>query len=61
MPCVKLTCVAHPPTVWYTSWKNRGYLSPTTVRTLPIVPDRWKVLSEQLTKFKQQQFVQQKP
>ncbi|KAI0736905.1 ribosomal protein L15 [Fomitopsis betulina] len=47
--------------LWYTSWKNRGYLSPTAVKTLPTVPDRWKLLSEQLTKFKEQKIVQQKP
>ncbi|KZT69059.1 ribosomal protein L15 [Daedalea quercina L-15889] len=46
--------------LWYTSWKNRGYLSPTAIKTMPGVDDRWKVLSEQLTKYKKQEFVKQK-
>ena len=44
--------------VWYTSWKNRGYLSPTALSKMPaaIVHDRWKALSQQLLVFKTQEY-----
>ncbi|KAH9934857.1 ribosomal protein L15 [Fomitopsis serialis] len=46
--------------LWYTSWKNRGYLSPVAIKTMPMVEERWKVLSEQLTKYKKQDLLKQK-
>ncbi|KAI0928210.1 hypothetical protein AcW1_005525 [Taiwanofungus camphoratus] len=46
--------------LWYTQWKNRGYLSPTAVKTMPVVEDRWKVLSEQLRAYKTQEFAKAK-
>ncbi|KZT11451.1 ribosomal protein L15 [Laetiporus sulphureus 93-53] len=45
---------------WYTQWKNRGYLSPTAIKTMPVVEERWKVLSEQLTKYTTQEFARAK-
>lgn len=42
--------------VWYTQWKNRGYLSPEAVQTMPpkFTEDRWKGLSEQLNRYRGQ-------
>ncbi|TFY83603.1 hypothetical protein EWM64_g395 [Hericium alpestre] len=42
--------------VWYTEWKNRGYLSPKSITKMPIVEERWRELSKQLTAFKTQKF-----
>ncbi|KAH7927717.1 ribosomal protein L15 [Leucogyrophana mollusca] len=42
--------------VWYTDWKNRGYLSPEAIGKMPIVEERWKELSKQLLAFKDQTF-----
>lgn len=43
-------------TVWYTSWRNRGYLSPQAVKRMPsaIVDERWKELSTQLLRYKKE-------
>ncbi|OCH95264.1 ribosomal protein L15 [Obba rivulosa] len=46
--------------MWYTNWHNRGYLSPTALRKMPIVEERWKTISEQLVKYKTQTFEQKK-
>ena len=43
-------------TVWYTSWRNRGYLSPTALSKMPVVEERWKTLSKQLLSFKTQEY-----
>lgn len=43
-------------TVWYTSWRNRGYLSTTALSKMPVVEERWKELSKQLTTFKAQEY-----
>ncbi|EED84154.1 predicted protein [Postia placenta Mad-698-R] len=42
--------------LWYTQWKNRGYLSSTAVKTMPVVEERWKVLSQQFRRHKVQGF-----
>ncbi|EIW85341.1 ribosomal protein L15 [Coniophora puteana RWD-64-598 SS2] len=44
--------------VWYTKWRNRAYLSPEALGKMPegIQQDRWKELSKQLLKFKEQTF-----
>lgn len=42
--------------VWYTSWRNRGYLSPTALDKMPAVEERWKSLSKQLLAFKTQEY-----
>ncbi|KAI6118712.1 ribosomal protein L15 [Pisolithus croceorrhizus] len=42
--------------LWYTDWKNRGYLSPEAVEKMPLVSERWKQLSKQLLSFKTQSF-----
>ena len=42
--------------VWYTEYNNRGYIAPRTLKLLgdqPFVEERWKVLSEELNKFRQ--------
>ncbi|KAJ3524303.1 hypothetical protein NM688_g8586 [Phlebia brevispora] len=48
--------------VWYTEWRNRGYLSPEALARMPtaIVQDRWKELSQQLRVYKTQSFDRQK-
>ncbi|CCM02912.1 uncharacterized protein FIBRA_05026 [Fibroporia radiculosa] len=38
--------------LWYTQWRNRGYLSPTATNKMPMVEERWKELSEQLRRYK---------
>ena len=40
--------------VWYTNWRNRGYLSRESIAKMPIVEDRWRQLAEQLPKWKEQ-------
>ncbi|THH15886.1 hypothetical protein EW146_g4665 [Bondarzewia mesenterica] len=42
--------------MWYTNWKNRGYLAPKSITKMPIVEERWKELSKQLTAFQTQEF-----
>ena len=42
---------------WYTNWKNRGYLAPDSIAKMPIVQERWRQLSEQLTRFRDEEFV----
>lgn len=42
--------------VWYTSWRNRGYLSKESILKMPVVEDRWRQLSEELPKWKEQGF-----
>jgi large subunit ribosomal protein L15 len=42
--------------VWYTNWRNRGYLSPEAIAKNPKVEERWKELSKQLLSFKDQTF-----
>ncbi|KAH9028588.1 ribosomal protein L15 [Lactarius pseudohatsudake] len=41
---------------WYTNWKNRGYLAPESIAKMPIVQERWRELSGQLTRFKTEEF-----
>lgn len=41
---------------WYTNWRNRGYLAPESIAKMPIVKERWRELSEQLTRFKSEEF-----
>jgi len=41
---------------WYINWHNRGYLSPTAIKKNPLVEERWKGLSQQLVKFKEQAY-----
>ncbi|KAF8727546.1 hypothetical protein AX14_007292 [Amanita brunnescens Koide BX004] len=46
--------------IWYSKYRNRGYLSPDTLRSagsLPFVQERWKLLAEQLGAWKKQDFV----
>ncbi|EJF62438.1 ribosomal protein L15 [Dichomitus squalens] len=42
--------------LWYTSWRNRGYLSPTALNKMPVVEERWRSLSKQLLAFKSQDY-----
>ena len=42
--------------VWYTNWRNRGYLSKESIAKMPIVEDRWRQLAEQLPKWREQGF-----
>ena len=42
---------------WYASWKNRGYLAPESITKMPVVQERWRQLSEQLTRFRSEEFV----
>ncbi|KAF9228612.1 ribosomal protein L15 [Gyrodon lividus] len=42
--------------LWYTEWRNRGYLSPEAVEKIPHVSERWRELSRQLLAFKAQSF-----
>ncbi|KAG5645033.1 hypothetical protein DXG03_007212 [Asterophora parasitica] len=49
--------------VWYGKFRNRGYISPATLKSLgdlPFVEDRWKALSTQLGAWKKQEFDVQK-
>ncbi|KAF8136140.1 ribosomal protein L15 [Boletus edulis] len=48
--------VSAAPTLWYTQWRNRGYLSPEAVERMPLVSERWRELSKQLLSFKSQSF-----
>ena len=41
---------------WYTNWRKRGYLAPQSIAKMPIVQERWRQLSEQLTRFKREEF-----
>jgi len=41
---------------WYASWKNRGYLAPESIAKMPVVQERWRQLSEQLTRFRGEEF-----
>ncbi|KAI0320515.1 ribosomal protein L15 [Amylostereum chailletii] len=41
---------------WYTNWKNRGYLAPESITKMPVIQERWRELSKQLTAFKKQEF-----
>lgn len=41
---------------WYASWKNRGYLAPESIAKMPAVQERWRQLSEQLTRFRSEEF-----
>ena len=41
---------------WYTNWRNRGYLAPESIAKMPIVEERWRQLSEQLTRFRSEEF-----
>jgi hypothetical protein len=45
---------------WYTSWKRRGYLAPESIAKMPIVQERWRQLSEQLTRFRSEEFAKVK-
>ncbi|KAI0048247.1 ribosomal protein L15 [Auriscalpium vulgare] len=42
--------------LWYTDWRNRGYLSHKSIAKMPVVEERWRELATQLTKFKAQEF-----
>jgi large subunit ribosomal protein L15 len=44
----------------YTNWKNRGYLAPESIAKMPIVQERWRQLSEQLTRFRDEEFAKAK-
>jgi large subunit ribosomal protein L15 len=41
---------------WYANWKNRGYLAPESIGKMPVVQERWRQLSEQLTRFRSEEF-----
>jgi len=41
---------------WYTDWRKRGYLAPESITKMPVVQERWRQLSEQLTRFKSEEF-----
>ncbi|CAK5279514.1 unnamed protein product [Mycena citricolor] len=45
--------------VWYSRLRNRGYLSPGTLRKvgpLPFVPERWTMLANELGKWRDEDF-----
>lgn len=45
--------------VWYGKHRNRGFISPGTLKSLgdlPFVEDRWKLLASQLGSWKKQDF-----
>lgn len=42
--------------VWYTSWRNRGYLAKESILRMPVVEERLRQLSEELPKWKEQGF-----
>lgn len=42
--------------LWYTSWKNRGYLAPESITRMPVVQERWRELSKELTAFRGQAY-----
>ena len=42
---------------WYANWKNRGYLAPESIAKMPVVQERWRQLSGQLTRFRGEEFV----
>lgn len=42
---------------WYARWKNRGYLAPESIAKMPVVQERWRQLSEQLTRFRSEEFI----
>jgi hypothetical protein len=45
--------------VWYGRYRNRGYISPSTLASLgnlPFVEERWKRLATQLGAWKKQEF-----
>ena len=49
--------------VWYGKHRNRGFISPATLKSLgdlPFVEDRWKLLASQLGAWKKQDFDIQK-
>lgn len=56
--------VHHPsPLVWYGRHRNRGFISPGTLKSLgdlPFVEERWKLLATQLGAWKKQEFDVQK-
>jgi len=52
--------VRRPDIVWYTDWRNRGYLAPEAIAKMPIVEDRIKELSKELRTFKLQPFEREK-
>ncbi|VDC03119.1 unnamed protein product [Peniophora sp. CBMAI 1063] len=48
--------------LWYTKWHNRGYLAPKSIASMPIVQERWKALSKELTAYQDQKgFTLDKP
>ncbi|PFH47170.1 hypothetical protein AMATHDRAFT_7014 [Amanita thiersii Skay4041] len=45
--------------MWYSKHRNRGYLSSETLKSLgehPFVQERWKVLSQELSNWKKEEF-----
>jgi large subunit ribosomal protein L15 len=40
--------------VWYTNWRNRGYLSKESIAKMPVVEDHWRQLAEQFPNWKEQ-------
>ena len=50
----------HFSLVWYGKYKNRGFISPLTLKKLegmPFVEERWKDLANQLGRWKKQQII----
>lgn len=48
---------------WYTEHRNRGFLSPETLKALgnlPFVEARWGLLAKQLNAFREQSFDKQR-
>ncbi|KAF5330782.1 hypothetical protein D9619_005653 [Psilocybe cf. subviscida] len=46
--------------MWYGKYKNRGFMSPKTLESLegmPFVEERWKLLSNELGRWKRQGFI----
>jgi large subunit ribosomal protein L15 len=40
--------------LWYTNWKNRGYLSKESIARMPVVEEHWKQLAEQFPVWREQ-------
>lgn len=49
-----LTMLSAVFVVWYTNWKNRGYLAKESIARMPVVEDRWRQLAEQLPIWREQ-------
>jgi len=40
--------------LWYTNWRNRGYLSKESIARMPVVEEHWKQLAEEFPIWREQ-------